>query len=103
MRTLKLITRFYGGIFSANFLITLSCIFLLGVYGHYAYQILGILFWYKVLSIILIFYTAIFYKKNELYYYQNLGVSKLLLGVVTSVFDFILWLSIITIAYKVIK
>ncbi|MDO3640578.1 hypothetical protein [Mucilaginibacter sp. L3T2-6] len=39
-----------------------------------------------------IFYTAIYYKKNELYYYQNLGVTKLRLVLTTSGFDFLVWL-----------
>ncbi|MDB5007547.1 MAG: hypothetical protein JWQ84_3487 [Mucilaginibacter sp.] len=43
----------------------------------------------------MIFYTADHYKKNELYYYQNLGISKLKLLITTSIFDFLLWLGII--------
>ena len=97
MRALKLITRFYSGIFLANFLVTLSCVWLLASYGAKAHQIVGILFWYKIIAIILIFYTAIHYKRNELYYYQNLGVSKRQLIILTSVFDFLLWLSLILI------
>lgn len=97
MRTLKLITRFYGGIFLANFLVTLSCIFLFSHAGHDPYKIIGVLFWYKVITIIMIFYTADHYKKKELYYYQNLGISKLKLLISTSIFDFLLWVGIILI------
>ena len=70
MRTIKLITRFYGGIFLANFLVTLSCIGIIIIYGSLAHKLMGILFWYKIISIGLIFSTAIYYKKRELYYYQ---------------------------------
>jgi hypothetical protein len=97
MRSLKLITRFYGGIFLANFLVSLSCVYLLRLYGRNAYEIIMILFWYKVITIALIFYTAIFYRKNELYYYQNLGISKTQLIAFTSVVDFLLWLVLIII------
>jgi Mg2+/Co2+ transporter CorB len=97
MRTLKLITRFYGGIFLANFLVTLSCIYLFSHAEKDAYKIIGVLFWYKVITIIMVFYTAVYYKKNELYYYQNLGVSKRQLLIVTSVFDFLLWLILVII------
>jgi len=95
MRTLRLITRFYSGIFLANLLVTLSCVGLLMLFGTKAIEIFGVLFWYKLISMGMIFYLAIYYKKNELYYYQNLGVSKLMLGIATSVIDFILWLIVI--------
>jgi hypothetical protein len=100
MRTLKLITRFYAGIFLANFLVTLSCIGIIGFYGPYAHKLMGVLFWFKVVTIGMIFSTAIYYQKKEMYYYQNLGVSKLVLGIATSVFDFLIWLVLIVIAYK---
>jgi hypothetical protein len=95
MRIIKLVTRFYSEIFLANFLVTLSCIA-----GMHAHKITGILFLFKIISIGLIFYIAIHYKKKELYYYQNLGISKLMLGLTTSLFDFLLWLIISIIAYQ---
>jgi len=92
MRTIKLIARFYGGIFLANFLVTLSCVFMMQHAGHEAPKLLSIFFWYKIVTIGLIFYTAIHYKKNELYYYQSLGVSKRQLIISTSIIDFFIWL-----------
>lgn len=100
MRTLKLIARFYRGIFLANFLVTLSCIGIIGYYGNHAHKLMGFLFWFKVVAIGMIFSTAIYYQKKEMYYYQNLGVSKLRLGITTSVFDFLIWLIVIIIAYR---
>ncbi|MDB5087794.1 MAG: hypothetical protein JWR09_1788 [Mucilaginibacter sp.] len=100
MRTLKLITRFYNGIFWANLFITLCCVGIMGIYRDRAYKIIGMLFWFKVITIAVIFYAAIHYQKKEMYYYQNLGVSKLKLGITTSVFDFLLWLVLILIAYR---
>jgi hypothetical protein len=95
MHTFKLIARFYSGIFLADFLVTLSCIYLFRHAGVQSHKIIGVLFWYKIITIVLVFYTTIYYRKNELYYYQNLGVSKLQLGIATSVFDFFLWLALI--------
>jgi hypothetical protein len=92
MRTIRLITRFYGAIFLANFLVTLSCVYLLAMAGKNDQAIVAVFFWYKIISMTLIFYTAIYYKKNELYYYQNLGITKLKLILTTSVFDFFVWL-----------
>lgn len=100
MRTLKLIARFYGGIFFANFLITLSCIGLIIFYGPRSRELMGVFFWYKVITIGMVFSTAIHYKKREMYYYQNLGVSKVKLAVATSTFDFSLWLVLLIIAYR---
>jgi len=82
-----------------NFLVTLSCVYLMWVYGVQAHKIIGALFWYKAIALILIFYTSIYYRKNELYYYRNLGVSKVLLGITTSIFDFLLWLILIIVVY----
>jgi hypothetical protein len=101
MRTFKLITRFYSGISLANFLVTLSCVFMMQHAGHDAPKLLGIFFWYKIITIGLIFYTAIHYKKNELYYYQNLGISKRQLIMSTSIFDFFTWLVFIVLQLKV--
>jgi hypothetical protein len=102
MHTLKLISRFYSGIFLANFLVTLSCIYLHWSFGEKAHYLVGIFFWYKLITLVTIFYTAVHYKKRELYYYQNLGISKQLLMVSTSVFDFMLWLVLYIIAYNLI-
>lgn len=92
MRTIRLIARFYGAIFLANFLVTLSCIYLLAMAGKNDRAIVAVFFWYKLISMMLIFYTAIHYKKQELYYYQNLGISKRQLILFTSIFDFFVWL-----------
>ncbi|TWJ01543.1 hypothetical protein JN11_01694 [Mucilaginibacter frigoritolerans] len=97
MRALKLIARFYFDLFLADFLVSLSCVFLLAHLGNDAYKIIGVLFWYKVITIALVFYGALFYKKNELYYYQSLGVSKIQLLIATSVIDFLIWLLLIII------
>ncbi len=102
MRTLTLITRFYRGLFFANFLVTLSCLGIILTYGDRAYEIIGVLFWFKVITLVLIFFSAIYYKKNELYYYQNLGISKLMLGLTTSAFDFSLWALVLFIGLKTI-
>jgi hypothetical protein len=101
MRALKLIIRFYFDLFLADFLISLSCVFLLAHLGNEAYKIIGILFWYKVITIALVFYGALFYKKNEIYYYQSLGVSSIQLLIATSLIDFSIWLAFIIIQMNI--
>jgi len=95
MRTLKLVTRFYSTIFLVNFLITMSCVYLMIHLGTGAFEIVGVLFWFKVCALAVIFYFSVTYNKNELYYYQNLGISTSFLAVTTSAFDFALWLALV--------
>ncbi|SDE14053.1 hypothetical protein SAMN05216464_10497 [Mucilaginibacter pineti] len=99
MRTLKLIGRFHLGFFLPDFLVTLSCLGLLGFYGTKAHEILSILVWYKVISMTFILYAALQYKKKELYYYQNLGVSKLTLAVFTTIANFMLFMVLFITVY----
>jgi hypothetical protein len=97
MRKLRLITRFYMGIFLANSLVTLSCICIMWLYKAHAIEIFGVLFWYKIIALGIILYAGMYYNENELYYYRNLGVSKVLLGASVFAFDFLLWLTLIII------
>jgi len=68
----------------------------------YGLEPFAALFWFKVLTLALIFFFINNYKKKELYYYRNLGVSKLFLWISTIAIDlsiFILFV-ILTIQIK---
>lgn len=95
MRALKLIFRFYKGIFLANFLVTGSCIFLIASFGSHAHAIITVLFWFKAIAMLIILFASLMMKSKQLYYYQSLGVSKLQLGLTTSVFDYLLFATLI--------
>jgi hypothetical protein len=97
MRALKLIIRFYYDLFLADFLISLSCVFLLEHSGTEAGELIGTLFWYKLITSVLIFYGALFYRKKELYYYQSLGISQIKLLVCILAIDVLIWLVLIII------
>ncbi len=99
MRSLKLISRFYTGLFLANLLVTLSCIGLRIVFGDKVHLVLPILFWYKAIATVLIFYLGTYNKKNEFYYYQNLGVSRSKLIISTILFDIFLGIVLFTITF----
>jgi hypothetical protein len=58
------------------------------------------LFWFKIATLGLTFYYINGYKNREYYYYQNLGVSRLLLWASTIVFDFALFLFLIIQTYR---
>jgi hypothetical protein len=100
MRTLKLIARFYRGIFLVNFFVTIVTVYAITFHRDQANKLIGTFFWGKIITIALIIYFAFTAKKKELYYYQNLGVSKQKLAITTGLFDFLLWLMLIVLAYR---
>jgi hypothetical protein len=99
MRTLKLIARFYRGIFLPNFFVTIVSVYAIASHRDQANKLIGTFFWGKLVTLALIIYGAFIAKKKELYYYQNLGVSKQKLALTTGLLDFGLWLGLIVIAY----
>ncbi|MDR3711489.1 MAG: hypothetical protein P4L51_01635 [Puia sp.] len=72
-----------------NLLVTLACAFLFGEYGN---RIFAVLFWFKIATLALVWYFTEQYKKEEFYYYLNLGVSKTFLWTTTLGFDLSLFL-----------
>ena len=76
----------------ASSLITISSMYLVYMYGLNA---ISFLFWFKIftLGIIILFINS--YKKNEFYYYQNRGLSKLFLWLTTIAIDLILFFVLI--------
>jgi len=72
----------------------------LALFWKYGFSIFVVLFWFKIASLGLIFYFINNYKNKEYYYYQNLGVSKVLLWATTLAFDFALFIFLIIQTYK---
>jgi hypothetical protein len=67
--------------------------------GPKGISIIQALFWFKITTLAIIVYFMNIYKKNELYYYKNLGISRLRLWIPILVFDFLFFLvSIIVLA-----
>ncbi|HCY76132.1 MAG TPA: hypothetical protein DHV28_09450 [Ignavibacteriales bacterium] len=57
------------------------------------------LFWFKIFTLAIIVYSTNVYKKNEIYYYKNLGITRLTLWIPILIFDFLFFLiSIIILA-----
>ena len=75
-----------------SFLITATCLVLFWEYG---FGVFSTLFWFKIGTLGLTFYFINNYKNKEYYYYQNLGVSKVLLWSATLSFDFALFIFLI--------
>jgi hypothetical protein len=58
-------------------------------------------FWFKIITLGLIYYYIHSYKNNEFYYYKNLGLTKKQLWISTLIFDFIIFLVLLTLAIKI--
>lgn len=99
MKTLRSILTFYKSFALASILITLVSVGIVYSSGSKGVFMIQGFFWFKIFSLGAIFYITNNYKKDEYYYYKNLGLSKRMLWVPTLLFDLILFLFlIITIA-----
>jgi hypothetical protein len=61
-------------------------------FGPKGIYVIQPLFWFKIFTLAITVYTINIYKKNEFYYYKNLGISKLKLWIPIITFDFLFFL-----------
>ena len=97
LKTIRLIWTFYRSFFVLSLLLTTCNLILFWEYG------LGIfveLFWLKVLTLAITFYFINSYKNKEYYFYQNLGLSKVLIWTTSLIFDFVLFIFLIILIYN---
>ncbi len=99
MTKLRLLLTFYGSFAFASSIITLACISLL--FAN-AISIITILFWFKIITLVIIFFFVNSYKRKELYYYLNLGISKKALWTSVIALDILLFI-LLTIVAIIIK
>jgi hypothetical protein len=97
LKAIRLIWTFYSGYAFASMVITLSC---LKLNWDADFKIFGILFWFKASTLGLLYLYMNSYKRKEYFYYQNLGVSKIMLWATTLFFDFSLFLSLNLMAHN---
>ncbi len=95
--TLRLIWTFYKSFVLASILITTCCLCLFWKYG---FSIFFVLFWFKIGTLTLTFYFISNYRHKEFYYYQNLGISRLVLWATTLILDVVLFIVLIIEIYK---
>ena len=75
---------FYRGFLPASWSLTAICLFSFHVlYSTYGWNTFIYLFWFKVITLGLLWYVMDQYKKRVYYYYFNLGMSKTTLWSVT--------------------
>ncbi|MFT4023624.1 MAG: hypothetical protein QM664_07565 [Flavihumibacter sp.] len=98
LKTIRLILTFYRSFVLATSLITACCV---ALFYEYGLKTFSALFWFKLLTLGLVFYFIRSYKAKEFYYYQNLGVSRALLWSSTLTADFILFIASLIVTYKI--
>lgn len=96
-KIIRLIWTFYKNFLFLSVIITALCLRAFWMYGFATF--FGI-FWGKLITLGLTYYLLNPNKKNEYYYYQNLGISKTILWTATLTFDFVLFLLLIFLAYQ---
>jgi hypothetical protein len=84
-KKISLFITFYRNYFIASTLISVCCISILVKYGLSAFGVT--FFWFKILSYLPIYMLVNELQSGKYYYYLNLGVSKLLLWIVTLLMD----------------
>jgi hypothetical protein len=89
LHTLQLLYTFYKNFIFISAVITGGCTYLFWKWGA---NIIAVLCWLKVITMVLTFLFVNSYKKKEYYYYQNLGVSKKVLWIYTISFDIALFI-----------
>ena len=92
MKTIRLILTFYKSFAVASFSITFTCLVLLVGFGPKGLYVIQPLFLFKIFTLAITVYLINVYKKNEFYYYKNLGLSKLTLWIPILIFDFLFFL-----------
>lgn len=97
LKTLRLLFLFYRSYWITSNAITATCLYLFSKYGLSIFQAL---FWFKLVTLGIVYYYVNDLKKKEYFYYQNLGVSKSLLWIVTLSFDFLFFLFLIIQTYR---
>jgi len=100
MSLLRLIITFYKSFAVMSLAITFACLYLINLYGSKALLILQALIWLKISTLGLIFYYIQNFKKEDFYYYKNLGLTKKKLWISTLVFDFALFILLLIITLK---
>lgn len=97
LKTFRLAWAFYKSYALFSMFITLFCIRIVYSYGL---QVFTSVFWGKVITSAIAWYFVNESKRNEFYYYRNLGISPARLWILTLIFDFVCFLSLVIITYK---
>lgn len=96
-RNLRLLWTFYRNHFWADMLLSAIGLWTLHNWGLVAFEAV---FWFKIISYGIIYYFVNSLRKNEYYYYSNLGFRKSTLWAITLSVDFVLYITLIILTYQ---
>ncbi len=97
MKSLRLLITFYKLFAVTSLIITLACLSIMYAHGIITFTVL---FWFKMITLGLIFLYIHRFKPDAYYYYKNLGLTKKHLWISTLTFDMFLFLALIIITIK---
>jgi hypothetical protein len=95
--SIRLIATFYNTYNIPSILISLLSA---GIFRISGWSFFVVIFWFKLISMAFIITFINSYRKKEFYYYQNLGLSKIALWTGSLFFDFVLFLTLLILAYQ---
>lgn len=98
LKAIRLVLTFYRSFYIATTAITACCAWVICKNGISAFSIL---FWFKIAALLLTCYFVKNYKAKEVYYYQNLGISKVVLWSCVMALDFALFIVSTIVACKI--
>jgi len=91
MKTLRLLITFYKSYAFASIVITIATLHFTCVGG---FAMFASLLWVKIITFGMIAYLVHNFKKEEFYYYKNLGMTRKYLWISTFSIDFIIFLTL---------
>jgi len=98
MIALRSVFTFYKSFVLASSIITLSCLNIIFIGGL---KVFVAAFWFKVLTLGIIYFFINKYKRKELYYFRNLGMSKKFLWASTLSIDTLLFILLIILTFSI--
>ncbi len=98
MRTTRLVFTFYKSFAFSSLMITLSCLSIIYEWGISTFIVL---FWFKIITLALVFYYIHNFKKDVFFYYKNLGLTKKHLWIPALTFDMFLFLILVILTLKI--
>ncbi len=97
MKKLRLLVEFYCNFFPASIIITICC---LTVFYRYGLTTIVYVFWFKAITLLIIYRYIDKYKYKELYYYLNNGLSKLWVWTLYLLFDITIFMISLILTYN---
>ncbi|MBW0177858.1 hypothetical protein [Sediminibacterium sp.] len=98
LKTIRLVSGFYRNFLLFSIVITVCCA---SIFWNNGLSSFMTIFWFKIITLGLIYYFVNSNNNKQYYYYFNLGISKFVLWTTTVAFDLALFLFILLLIHKI--